>query len=111
MPDWVDVAELTDLTRRRKKLVTVGETRIALFCHDGEVFAFADACVHKGSPLSRGTLLHGRLICPGHQWAFDLRTGRAEDREECQPGFPVRVASGRVQVRADALAPAPLVQE
>ncbi|MFF0794202.1 Rieske (2Fe-2S) protein [Streptomyces spiralis] len=116
MYDWVDVAEIADLSRRRKKLVTIGETAIALFYADGEVFAFADACVHKGRPLSRGTVLHGRVICPGHQWAFDLRTGQADDREECQPGYPVRVEAGRVQVRADVLtaaplAPAPLVQE
>lgn len=103
MSDWVDVAELADLSRRRKKLVTVGDTRIALFYDDGEVFAFADACVHKGRPLSRGTLLHGRLICPGHQWAFDLRTGRADDREECQPGYRVRVESGRILVSAASL--------
>lgn len=116
MSDWVDVAELADLSRRRKKLVTIGETAIALFYVDGEVFAFADACVHKGRPLSRGTVLHGRVICPGHQWAFDLRTGQAEDREECQTAFPARVEAGRVQVCADArtrfpLAPVPLAQE
>ncbi|MEB8342494.1 Rieske (2Fe-2S) protein [Streptomyces endophyticus] len=100
MSDWVDVAEFADLTRRRKKLVTVGDTRIALFHDAGEVYAFADACVHKGKALSRGTVLNGRLICPGHQWAFDLRTGRADDRDECQPGYPVRVEAGRVLVYA-----------
>ncbi|MET8472231.1 Rieske 2Fe-2S domain-containing protein [Streptomyces sp. NPDC006422] len=103
MSDWVDVAELTDLSRRRKKLVTVGDTRIALFHDGGEVYAFADACVHKGKPLSRGTVLNGRLICPGHQWAFDLRTGRADDQDACQPGYPVRIAEGRVQVDAESL--------
>lgn len=103
MSDWVDVAEFADLSRRRKKLVTVGDTRIVLFHAAGEVYAFADACVHKGKSLSRGTVLNGRLICPGHQWAFDLRTGQADDRDECQPGYPVRVADGRVQVDAESL--------
>lgn len=106
MSDWVHVADLADLARRRKKLVTAGATSIALFLDDGEVFAFQDSCVHKGRPLSRGTLLNGRVICPGHQWAFDLRTGQADDRPECQPGFPVRVADGRIWVRTEPAAPA-----
>ncbi|WP_051940210.1 Rieske (2Fe-2S) protein [Phaeacidiphilus oryzae] len=97
-PQWARVAELAEFGRRGKKLVTVGSERIALFAHGGEVFAFQDACVHKDRPLSRGTLLNGRVVCPGHQWAFDLRTGQAEDRAECQPTYPVRVEDGQVWV-------------
>jgi nitrite reductase (NADH) small subunit len=106
MSDWVHVADLADLARRKKKLVTAGATSIALFLDGGEVFAFQDSCIHKGRPLSRGTLLHGRVVCPGHQWAFDLRTGQADDRPECQPGFPVRVEEdGRIWVCPEPAAP------
>ncbi|MHA4813543.1 Rieske (2Fe-2S) protein [Streptomyces aculeolatus] len=104
MSEWTRVAELTDVSRRRKKLVALGEERVALFYADGEVFAFRDACVHKGKSLARGTVLHGRVVCPGHQWAFDLRTGQADDREECQPRYEVRVADGGVWLRPAALA-------
>jgi nitrite reductase (NADH) small subunit len=107
MSAWVHVAELEELSRRRKKLVTVGTLQIALFFDDGEVYAFQDSCVHKGRPLSRGTVLNGRLICPGHQWAFDLRTGWAEDRPECQPLYPVRVEDGRIWVLPEQPAAAP----
>ncbi|AUH42250.1 Rieske (2Fe-2S) protein [Streptomyces sp. CMB-StM0423] len=104
MSEWTRVAELTDVSRRRKKLVALGEERVALFYADGDVFAFRDACVHKGKSLARGTVLHGRVVCPGHQWAFDLRTGQADDREECQPRYEVRVADGGVWLRPAALA-------
>ncbi|MEO3768577.1 Rieske 2Fe-2S domain-containing protein [Streptomyces sp. B8F3] len=104
MSEWTRVAELTDVSRRRNKLVALGEERVALFYADGEVFAFRDACVHKGKSLARGTVLHGRVVCPGHQWAFDLRTGQADDREECQPRYEVRVADGGVWLRPAALA-------
>ncbi|MFF0729662.1 Rieske (2Fe-2S) protein [Streptomyces sp. NPDC004134] len=106
MAEWTRVAELTDVSRRRKKLVALGEERVALFYAEGEVFAFRDACVHKGKSLARGTVLHGRVVCPGHQWAFDLRTGQADDREECQPRYEVRVADGGVWLRPAALAAA-----
>ncbi|AZM46930.1 hypothetical protein DMB38_14920 [Streptomyces sp. WAC 06738] len=104
MSEWTRVADLTDVSRRRKKLVALGEERVALFYADGEVFAFRDACVHKGKSLARGTVLHGRVVCPGHQWAFDLRTGQADDREECQPRYEVRVADGGVWLRPAAFA-------
>ncbi|MGW3626703.1 Rieske (2Fe-2S) protein [Streptomyces sp. NPDC000880] len=105
-PEWVKVAELTDVSRRGKKLVCVGAERVALFVDDGEVFAFQDSCVHKDRSLARGTLLDGRIICPGHQWAFDLRTGQAEDRPERQPGYEAKVEDGHVWVLARRRVPA-----
>ena len=39
-----------------------------------------DVCVHKERSLAKGTLLDGQVICPGHQWKFDPRTGRPEDQ-------------------------------
>ncbi len=48
---------------------------VALFQTEGRVYAFADLCVHQDRSLFKGTLLHGKVICPGHQWQFDLETG------------------------------------
>ena len=45
-----------------------------------EVFAVDDTCIHQERSLSKGTLLDGQVICPGHQWKFDPRTGtRSQD--------------------------------
>jgi len=40
-----------------------------------EVFALEDACPHSGRSLSEGCLRDGAVVCPGHQWEVDLRTG------------------------------------
>ncbi|GAA4516741.1 MULTISPECIES: Rieske (2Fe-2S) protein [Nonomuraea] len=96
--EWVEVASLRELERRNRKLVTVGAEQIALFLVDGEVYALADTCVHKRRSLSKGTLLHGRVICPGHQWSFDPRTGEADGQDRCQPVHAVRVDDGVVYV-------------
>lgn len=100
MTEWVDVAALAQLRRRKRLRVEVGAEDVALFLVGERVYAFRDICVHKERSLSKGTVLHGRVICPGHQWAFDLETGRTEDREECQPTYPVRVEGERVYVGA-----------
>lgn len=98
MAEWVYAVELAELARRKKKRVTVGDRTVALFLIQDTVFALDDTCVHKGRSLSKGTLWRGRVICPGHQWAFDPETGRAEDGQGCQPTYDVRVTDGKVFV-------------
>jgi nitrite reductase/ring-hydroxylating ferredoxin subunit len=90
------VAELADFRRANRKKVTVAGTPVALFLIGDRVYALRDECVHKQRSLSKGTVLHGKVVCPGHQWKFDPETGRAEDRDECQPAYAVRVDDGHV---------------
>jgi len=109
MSEWVRVAELKELARRRKTQVTVGDEQIALFLVGERVFALADVCIHEERSLSKGTVFRGRVVCPGHQWQFDLATGWVEDQERCQPTYDVKVEDGGVHVvpRPRVLAEAP----
>ena len=97
---WVAVTTTGELARRRKLRVEVDGVAIALFHAAGQVYAFADLCVHQDRSLFKGTLLHGKVICPGLQWQFDLATGYEADQDRCQPTYPVRVdeADGTVYV-------------
>jgi nitrite reductase/ring-hydroxylating ferredoxin subunit len=96
--NWVEVSSLKELIRRKRKLVEVDGEQIALFLVEGDVYALHDVCVHKERSLSKGTVLRGRVICPGHQWAFDVRTGWVEDQEQCQPTYAVRVEGDTVYI-------------
>jgi nitrite reductase/ring-hydroxylating ferredoxin subunit len=43
----------------------------------GELFAVSRRCRHLGADLANGTLdEEGRLVCPWHQAAYDVRSGR-----------------------------------
>jgi nitrite reductase (NADH) small subunit len=88
---WVHVGELKDLARRKRAKVDVGGCPIALFLVDDEVFAVDDICIHQERSLSKGTLLAGQVICPGHQWKFDPRTGEPEDQDGAVATYPVQV--------------------
>jgi nitrite reductase (NADH) small subunit len=88
---WIAVATTKDLARRRKLRVELGGVAVALFQAADEIYALADVCIHQDRSLSKGTLLHGKVVCPGHQWQFDLETGYEEDQDRCQPTYPVRV--------------------
>ncbi|WP_448627521.1 Rieske (2Fe-2S) protein [Geodermatophilus sp. URMC 64] len=88
---WVHVAELKDVARRKRKQVQVGGCPIALFLVDDEVFAVDDTCIHQEKSLTKGTLLNGQVICPGHQWRFDPRTGEPQDQDGKLATYAVQV--------------------
>lgn len=96
MSEWLLVAEMTELKRRKRKQVAVAGTPVALFLIGDRVFALRDACVHRQRLLSKGTVLHGKIVCPGHQWSFDPATGEADGQQEYQPTYDVRVAGEQI---------------
>lgn len=101
MSDWIKASDLAPLKQRKRLKVTIGEHEVALFYLDGEVFALHDVCIHKGNRLSQGHVFKGKIVCPGHQWAFDLRTGWVDAWAKCQPVFPVKVADDVVYIKLE----------
>jgi nitrite reductase/ring-hydroxylating ferredoxin subunit len=96
--EWQLVAEYKDLAPRRKKQVMVAGEPVALFVVGEQVYALQDTCIHKQRSLSQGTMLNGRVVCPGHQWTFDVETGYVEEQDQCQPSYDVRIEDGHVYV-------------
>jgi nitrite reductase/ring-hydroxylating ferredoxin subunit len=89
--------------------VRVGGRSLALFFHDGRVYAVDNRCPHMGFPLHRGTVRDGILTCHWHHARFDLQSGGTFDQfaDEARV-FPVEVRDGEVWVdltpREDQLA-------
>ncbi len=59
-----------------RTVVVAGGLRLALFRVDGEFFAIDDTCPHQGASLGEGFLHRGQVVCPWHNWSFEVRTGR-----------------------------------
>ena len=96
---WVDVGPDHDVTKKRKVVVDDGRGRaIVVIAHDGSFYAMDNICIHRQRELAKGVVLNGRLVCPGHQWSFDLTCGWEAVKEQCQPTYAVRVEAGVVQV-------------
>jgi nitrite reductase/ring-hydroxylating ferredoxin subunit len=45
---------------------------------DGALVAVPGVCPHEDVALAGGELAGGVIVCPGHGYAFDLRTGRCK---------------------------------
>ena len=98
MTHWHQVAQLKDLQARKRLAVTIEDTPVALFWINGTVYALNDICIHEQRQLSKGAILFGKVVCPGHQWKFDPATGEPEDQDGCQPTYPVQVSDGVISV-------------
>lgn len=87
-----------DLKVAGQLLVEYNGDRIVVFWNDGEIRALNDVCIHRKRELSRGAILNGRIVCPGHQWSFDLTTGFCRERERFQPVYTVAIEDENVVV-------------
>ncbi len=68
----VKVASIEELRRRGTMVVAAGRHGLALFDHNGTVYAVDNRCPHMGFPLSRGSVCDGILTCHWHHARFDL---------------------------------------
>ncbi len=98
--EWVKVARLDELEAASKIVVDVLGSPVLIVWNDGEPVAMADTCIHRERSLASGTIFNGRVVCPGHQWSFDLQTGFCKERDRYQPTFATTVSDGEVLVDA-----------
>lgn len=99
MADFVKVASLSELAPGSAKAVEVGGKTIALFNVEGSVYALDNTCLHQGGPLGEGELMGGVVICPWHQWEYNVRTGElVGDSSVKVATYPVRVEGNDIKV-------------
>ena len=98
----VRVGPLAQLKERGCSVVTGGGHAIAVFYHEGKIYAVDNRCPHMGFPLDRGSVKDGILTCHWHHARFDLSSGGtfnpfADDVRS----FPVEVVDGEVWVNPE----------
>jgi len=80
--DWIKIFETpaaaeNALPENLPRLLVVHGRRICLVRRQGKLFAVQDKCTHNGESLSKGTINYlGEVVCPLHQYQFNLKTGR-----------------------------------
>jgi nitrite reductase (NADH) small subunit len=97
---WTTVASADAVTEQSPKEVVVGEHILALFRHQGRLYAIDGMCAHQGGPIAQGTVAHGCVTCPWHGWQYELATGiQTINRQPLQRVYEVREQDGEIQVR------------
>ena len=99
MSEKVKVAKSSELQEGVGMAVQAGGQTIALFKCDGQISAINGVCPHRGGPLAEGFVQGGRVVCPWHGWAFDVKTGsHAMNPGIKVPSYPVSVEGDDVYV-------------
>jgi nitrite reductase (NADH) small subunit len=74
----VRLGTISSIPRGEGRTFEVGPVRVAVFHgRDGRVFATQAECPHRSGPLADGLLGGTTLVCPLHEWTFDLVSGMA----------------------------------
>jgi Rieske 2Fe-2S family protein len=106
---WLQAGLLSQIPRAGDYLTfeVAGSSVIVLRGDDGGIGAFFNTCRHRGARLCRDKAGHlgRRLVCPYHQWAYDLQ-GRLAQAPRMHPGFEregIRLATVRVETVAGVI--------
>jgi nitrite reductase/ring-hydroxylating ferredoxin subunit len=75
MSDLVRVARTDQVTSGQRRLVRVNGQEIAVFNHEGTIYAISNTCPHSTGPLVEGRLFGTMITCPWHGAQFDITTG------------------------------------
>jgi nitrite reductase/ring-hydroxylating ferredoxin subunit len=113
---WVRVASLDDLRQRGVTTVSGAAAGlrhgVAVFAHEGRIYAVDNRCPHMGFPLSRGTCSEGLLTCNWHYARFDLESGGTFDPwADDVAVYATAVADGAVWVDLRRAPPGPRQRE
>ena len=91
-----------DLEIGKSAIIEVGGKEIALFNYKGDFYAIDNTCPHRGSPLGEGRIEEGILICPGHEWRFELKSGWCPQNPELSTEvYPIKVHDEKIYVRLE----------
>jgi nitrite reductase/ring-hydroxylating ferredoxin subunit len=95
MAEFIKVASVSELAPGSAKAIELKGKTIALFNVKGTIYATDNTCLHQGGPLGDGELMGELIICPWHQWEYNVRTG------EMVGDSSVKLATYPVQVEGD----------
>ncbi|MFB6310964.1 MAG: Rieske (2Fe-2S) protein [Salinirussus sp.] len=100
--EYTRVADREHLRREGRLVVDADGQSVALFDHDGEVYAVDNRCPHMGFPLADGTVEDALLTCHWHHARFELACGDTFDiwADDVQT-YPVVVQDGSILIDPD----------
>lgn len=89
------------LPEYRIKKVKLGTREIGVVRIGERVYGFSSFCPHRGASLIQGSInAQGEIICPLHQYRFELKTGQATsgDCADLQT-FPCELSPKGLKIR------------
>jgi nitrite reductase/ring-hydroxylating ferredoxin subunit len=100
--EFVPVLDEKELQEGKMKLVSVEGTPILLIKQEGQIFAINNRCPHMACGFSGGTLDGLVIVCPCHDWRFDLKTGIYDEQPMYElTKYDWKIKVGKIWVRLE----------
>ncbi|MCE2962188.1 MAG: Rieske (2Fe-2S) protein [Chitinophagales bacterium] len=58
---------------------------------NGEIYAIDNICPHQGASLGLGEIKGEEILCPLHQWRFNVKTGECNVEKYCVERYEVEI--------------------
>lgn len=100
LKDFSRICSLSDLKEGQGKRFIVKDVDIAVFRHEGNVYAVSNMCPHQHTTMIYdGAIEEGKIVCPIHGWMFDIKTGKMPMSRTGLEVYPVIVKGLSVYVK------------
>ena len=97
--NWTQVADDIALLEGHMAPVYPLGVNVVLARVGGAVYAVSGTCAHMACPLFMGRLEGYSIVCPCHDWRFDVRTGRFLNAPELGLAvYPTKLEAGKLFV-------------
>jgi 3-phenylpropionate/trans-cinnamate dioxygenase ferredoxin subunit len=97
---FIPVLEEKELQEGTMKRLSIEGTPVLLVKQQGKIFALDNRCPHQGCSLSNGSLDGLVIVCPCHDWRFNLERGEYEDDSSLKlVSFLWKVEAGKIWVK------------
>ncbi|MCL5950095.1 MAG: Rieske (2Fe-2S) protein [Candidatus Bathyarchaeota archaeon] len=92
----------SELPEGTMKLIRVEGRPVLFIKHNAKLYILDDRCPHMGCKLSGGKIDGDFVVCPCHDWRFNLETGEYENNPEyILTTYPFKVKDGKIWVKLD----------
>jgi nitrite reductase (NADH) small subunit len=80
--------------------VVVGGRALCVANVGGTIAVLDGTCPHEGGPLGEGTIENGCVVCPWHNYAYDVKTGTTQEDPTLKAEvFEAKVENGELHAR------------
>ena len=99
---FLPALEEKELQEGKMKLVSVEGTPVLFIKQSGKIFVIDNRCPHMSCGFSGGSLEGLVIVCPCHDWRFDLETGEYEvDPSMKLVSYEWKIKAGKIGVKLD----------
>jgi 3-phenylpropionate/trans-cinnamate dioxygenase ferredoxin subunit len=100
--DYVATIIESELQEGKMKLVSTEGTPLLFIKQQGKIHVIDNRCPHMGCGFSGGTLENSVIVCPCHDWRFNLETGEYEEEPSYKlKKYEWKVEAGKIWVKLE----------